>query len=79
MIGSLNPADHRMVGINSLIINDVENKRIGVYTGTIYDKFAVQRFSSAVTVMWSSYIEYFTTPRIVDRSFVLEIFSNNEQ
>jgi len=28
---------------------------------------------------WSSYIEYVSTPRIVDRSFVLEIFSNNEQ
>jgi len=28
---------------------------------------------------WSSYIEYVSTPRIVDRSFVLGIFSNNEQ
>ena len=28
---------------------------------------------------WSSYIEYVSMPRIVDKSFVLEIFLNNEQ
>jgi len=34
-------------------INDVENKRIGVYTGTIYDKFAVQRFPSATVMQYN--------------------------
>ncbi len=34
-------------------INDVANKRIGVYTGTIYDKFAVQRFPSATVMQYN--------------------------
>ncbi len=35
-------------------IDDVANKRIGVYTGTIYDRFAAERFPSAEVLRYNN-------------------------
>jgi polar amino acid transport system substrate-binding protein len=39
-------------------IDDVANKRIGVYTGTIYDKFAVKRFPKAAILRYNSISDF---------------------
>lgn len=39
-------------------IDDVAEKRIGVYTGTIYDKFAVKRFSGATILRYNSISDF---------------------
>lgn len=39
-------------------IDDVSNKRIGVYTGTIYDKFAVKRFPGATILRYNSISDF---------------------
>jgi polar amino acid transport system substrate-binding protein len=41
-----------------LTIDDCNNKRIGVYTGTIYDKFAVKRFPSATILRYNSISDF---------------------
>ncbi len=40
------------------IIDDVAEKRIGVYTGTIYDKFAVKRFPGATILRYNSISDF---------------------
>lgn len=39
-------------------MDDVHNKRIGVYTGTIYDKFAVKRFPGATILRYNSISDF---------------------
>jgi ABC-type amino acid transport substrate-binding protein len=39
-------------------IDDVSGKRIGVYTGTIYDKFAVERFPKATIMRYNSISDF---------------------
>lgn len=39
-------------------MDDVANKRIGVYTGTIYDKFAVNRFPGASILRYNSISDF---------------------
>jgi polar amino acid transport system substrate-binding protein len=40
------------------VIDDVANKRIGVYVGTIYDKFAVKRFPDATILRYNSISDF---------------------
>lgn len=49
-------ADNKAVKMS--IIDDVSNKRIGVYTGTIYDKFAVERFPDATILRYNSIADF---------------------
>lgn len=39
-------------------IDDLNNKRIGVYTGTIYDKFAVEKFPDATIQRYNSIADF---------------------
>jgi polar amino acid transport system substrate-binding protein len=39
-------------------IDDVANKRIGVYTGTIYDKFAMKQFPGATILRYNSISDF---------------------
>ena len=39
-------------------IDDVTNKKIGVYTGTIYDKFARERFPSATILHYNQATDF---------------------
>ena len=39
-------------------IDDLNNKRFGVYTGTIYDKFAVERFPDATIMRYNSISDF---------------------
>ncbi|HYH04570.1 MAG TPA: ABC transporter permease subunit [Bacillota bacterium] len=39
-------------------IDDLADKRIGVYTGTIYDKFAVERFPNATILRYNSISDF---------------------
>jgi len=45
--------DERLAGID-----DLKDKRIGVYTGTIYDKFAVEHFPSAQIMRYNSISDF---------------------
>jgi polar amino acid transport system substrate-binding protein len=40
------------------VIDDVADKRIGVYVGTIYDKFAVKRFPDATILRYNSISDF---------------------